>query len=147
MRLRTAQDVAAAAARMGGDTFLLEDMVEDGVAELLVGIVKDPAHGFVLTVGAGGMMTELLQDSASVLVPSSRAKLEQALNQLKMAPVLDGYRNQPAANRTAILDAIEALQQFVIDHAETIVEVEVNPLIATPTRAIAADALIRKSHD
>lgn len=147
LSLRTPADVLAAGARMKGDSFIMEGMIEDGVLELLIGITKDPAHGFLLTIGAGGVLTEILQDTVSLLVPASRAQVEQTLTKLKIAPLLDGYRGKPAADRTSILDAIDAIQSYVLDHIDTVEEVEVNPLIATPTRAVAADALIRKRHD
>lgn len=147
LSLRGGAPVRDAGAGLQGDTFILEEMIEDGVAEILVGIVKDPAHGFVLTIGAGGVLTELWQDSISMLVPSDRDHLKQALFRLKTAPLLSGYRNRPAPNLDSILDAIEAIQSYVLANIASVEEVEVNPLIATPTRAVAADALIRKRHD
>ena len=138
-------DLSEAAARMPTDRFLVEEMVIGGVSELIVGVTKDPAHGFVLTLGAGGVLTEILKDTASLLLPSSRAELDHALRGLRIAPLLAGYRGQAAADRDAILDAILAVQSYVLENAATVSEVEINPLICTPTRAIAADALIRKA--
>ena len=137
--------VLAAAQNMEVNGFLVEEMVTDGVAELLIGVVQDPAHGFVLTLAAGGVLTELLQDSTSLLIPSDRAQIKQALNRLKCAPVIKGYRGQPGADTEAILDAIDAVQAYVLANADTVGEVEINPLICTPTRAVAVDALIRKA--
>ncbi|MEM6483218.1 MAG: acetate--CoA ligase family protein, partial [Pseudomonadota bacterium] len=62
--------ITAAAATMPTDSFLLEEMVDDRVAELLVGVLRDPAHGFVLTLGAGGVLTEILADTTSILLPA-----------------------------------------------------------------------------
>ncbi|MBU2992221.1 acetate--CoA ligase family protein [Octadecabacter sp. 1_MG-2023] len=147
LSLMNSHEVLAASAKMQGDTFILEEMIDDKVAELLVGIVKDPAHGFVITIAAGGILTEILEDRTSLLVPASRNQIEQALTQLRMFPVLDGYRNQPKASVDSVLDAIEAIQAYVLANRTTVEEVEVNPLIVTPSRAVAADALIRKYHD
>ena len=145
LSLSTPKDILDAGATMDGDMFILENMIEDKIAELLVGVVKDPAHGFVLTLAAGGIFTELLKDRASLLLPASRDRIKQSLFRLKSAPILDGYRNQPAADIDSILDAIEAVQAYVLANAATVEEVEVNPLIVTPTRAVAVDALIRKT--
>lgn len=145
--LETSSDVLDAGAKMQSASFLLEDMIEGGVVEFLIGIVKDPAHGFILTVGAGGIYSEILKDSISLLVPVERGALKQALTQLRMAPMLRGYRNQAAPDFDSILDTIIAIQSYVLSHISTVEEVEVNPLIATPTQAIAADAIIRKRHD
>ena len=143
--LESGQAVKAAAEKMGANSFLVEEMVTGGVAELLIGVVKDPAHGFVLTVGAGGILTEVMSDSASCLIPASGETLNQCLNGLKVVKLLDGFRGKPAADRVAILKAIHAIQDYVIANAGTVEEVEVNPLICTPDTAIAVDALIRRA--
>lgn len=139
--------VRSAGAKMASESFILEEMITGAVAEILIGVVKDPAHGFIMTIGAGGVFTELLKDSASILLPTTRSNLKQTLNRLKVARILDGYRSQPAGNIDALLDACEAIQAYVLANLATIEEVEVNPLIVTQTRAIAVDALIRKRHD
>ncbi len=144
LNLITAQSVTDAATAMPTDAFLVEEMLTGGVAELLVGVVKDPAHGFVLTLGAGGTLTELLNDSASLLIPATRPGMESALLSLKSAKLLSGFRGAPAAHMASILDAIEAIQNYVLANADGLEEVEVNPLICTPTDAIAADALLRR---
>ncbi|MCR8826788.1 acetate--CoA ligase family protein [Pseudosulfitobacter koreensis] len=141
------EDVPQALADLPGTGSMIEEMVSGGVAELLVGVTRDPAHGFVLTIGAGGVLTELLEDTVSLLVPSDEIAVIQALTQLKCAALLDGYRGKPAADRDSIVDAIMAVQSYVIAQADAISEVEVNPLICTPTRAVAADALIRIAKD
>ena len=127
------------------DRFLVEEMVGGAVAELLVGVVKDPAHGFVLTLAAGGVMTEILADRVSLLVPASEQSLKQALTQLKTYPLLTGFRGKPPADIAAIVRAIQALQSYALANFDTLSEAEINPLICTPNRAVAADALIRKA--
>nr|WP_325253981.1 acetate--CoA ligase family protein [Amylibacter sp.] len=144
LNLTSVQAVSDAARSMPTDSYLVEEMVTGAVAELLVGVVKDPAHGFVLTLGAGGTLTELLGDTASLLIPAPRDAIETALGTLKINALLQGYRNGPAAHMPAILDAIEAVQNYVLANAQGLEEVEVNPLICTPTDAIAADALLRR---
>lgn len=140
------RDAEAVAGSMPGDSFLIEEMITDGVAEVLIGITLDPAHGYVLTLAAGGVLTELLQDSVTLLVPSSPDAVRAALKKLKTYPLLTGFRSQPAADMPSIIDAVMALQAYVIANAGVVSEVEVNPLICTPTRAVAADALIRKAN-
>ena len=147
LNLIGAKAVLRAGAGMTGDSFLLEEMITDPIAELIVGVVKDPAHGFVITIGAGGIFAEVLQDTASLMIPTDRAMIKQSLTRLKVTRMLDGYRNRPKGNIDAVLDAIDAIQAYVLANLDTIEEVEVNPLIVTQTRAVAADALIRKHHD
>ena len=90
-------------------------------------------------------MTELLDDRASLLVPVAREHVTTALNSLNMAPLMYGYRGKPSINFEALLDAIDALQSYVLANADSLEEVEINPLICTAQAAIAADALIRKT--
>ena len=138
----TQHDVGKAAAAMPTEHVLIEEMVQGGVAELLIGVTRDPAHGFVLTLGAGGVLTELWQDTQSLLVPARDEDVRSALLKLRIAPLLAGYRGNPAADIDAILRAVHGVQDCVIAQAERISEVEINPLICTPDDAIAADALI-----
>jgi acetyl-CoA synthetase len=138
-------DVSAAAMMMPEGAYLLEEMVQGAVAELLVGVLRDPAHGFVLTVGAGGVLAELWQDTASVLVPGSAQAVEGTLRSLRIWPLVEGYRGKPAADLDAILAAIMGVQEYVIANAAHVSEVEVNPLMCTPDAAIAVDALLRQA--
>jgi acyl-CoA synthetase (NDP forming) len=143
LALADAAAVEAAALRMGGTGFLVEEMVTDAVAEILVGILRDPAHGFVLTLGTGGVRTELWADTVSCLMPATGAEIEAALGRLSLAPLLSGYRGGPRADRSALIAAILSVQACATAHAGTLMELEINPLIATPGRAVAVDALIR----
>jgi succinyl-CoA synthetase beta subunit len=124
---------------------LVENMIAGTVTGLRVGVTSHPAHGVVLTIAAGGTMTELLDDRASLLVPVAREHVTTALNSLNMAPLMHGYRGKPSINFEALLDAIDALQSYVLANADSLEEVEINPLICTAQAAIAADALIRKT--
>jgi succinyl-CoA synthetase beta subunit len=144
LNLRSGQEVSDAAVAMPTDRFLVEEMITGAVAELLVGVTKDPAHGFVLTLAAGGTLTEVMQDSTSVLLPASDAALSAALDSLRIAPLLKGYRGAPPADRAAIMRAIRAVEAYVIAEAEGLEEIEINPLICTPSDAVAADALMRR---
>jgi len=142
--LMSANDVENAALCMPATRFLVEEMITGTVAELLVGVVHDPAHGFVLTIAAGGILTELLDDRVSVLVPSSAGVIHAAIDRLRIAKLLNGYRGKPAADKSAIVAAIMAVQDYVINNAVGLAEVEVNPLLCGPNRAVAADALLRR---
>ncbi|TNJ45085.1 acetate--CoA ligase family protein [Phaeobacter sp. B1627] len=144
LNLSSGQEVSDAAVAMPTDRFLVEEMVAGAVAELLIGVVKDPAHGFVLTLAAGGTLTEIMKDATSVLLPATDAMLDDALNSLRIAPLLAGYRGAPPADRAAILRAIRAVESYVLAEAEGLEEIEINPLLCTPTDAVAADALMRR---
>ena len=141
--LMSVDAVVEAAATISADSFLIEEMITGGVAELLLGVVRDSAHGFVLTIAAGGTLTEILQDSTSLLLPVTSDEVRAALSSLRIAPLLDGYRGQPAVSHEAIVNAVLAVQAYVVANSSQLEEVEINPLICTPDRAVAVDALIR----
>jgi acetyl-CoA synthetase len=143
--VRLGLDVSAlqAAARdMEGKRFLVEEMVQDPVAELLIGVNRDPAHGFLLTLAAGGVMTEIWQDRVSLLLPVTEVQVTQALRRLKSYPLLCGFRGKPGADMPSVLRSVMALQDCVLAHIDRISEAEINPLICTARSAVAADALI-----
>ena len=142
LNLRSSQAVAQAAADMDSNGYLLEQMVTGGVAEVLVAVLRDPAHGFVLTLGAGGVMTEILADVSTRLVPVTAQDVRAALTELRIYPVLCGYRGSLGVNIDALIQAVLGVQSFVLETAAFLEEVEINPLICTPDRAVAVDALI-----
>jgi succinyl-CoA synthetase beta subunit len=136
-------ELARVVKTMPGEGVLIEEMITGSVAEMLIGVVRDPAHGFILTIGAGGVLTEIMQDAISFIVPTRAATIRAALPRLKTYPLLWGFRGAAAANIDELVDGIMALQSYVISHADRLEEVEINPMMCTPTQAIAADALIR----
>ncbi|PID61185.1 MAG: acyl-CoA synthetase [Gammaproteobacteria bacterium] len=139
--------VRHAAERIPGESYLLERMIRGSVFELLVGIVRDAAHGFVLTLAAGGTQTELLADRVTRLLPVSAADVRAALGELRLAPVLWGYRGADGADIDAVVDAVLAMQSLVERHRDDIVELEVNPLVCGTDSATAVDALLRVRAD
>ncbi len=138
------RDIVDIALAMGGESWLIEEMIVGAIAELLIGVTRDPAHGFVLTLGAGGTLTELWRDTVSALLPVTENDILDMLTRLRIAPLLQGYRGAPAADMKAIVAAVLAVQAYVVRYRDLLDEVEINPLIVTPDRAVAVDALIRK---
>ena len=145
LNLTSLDAVKSAAQNMGRDSFLMEQMITGAVCEILIGVVADPAHGFVLTLAAGGVMTEILKDSTTLVLPVTPQDVTQAFQRLKIAPILNGYRGQPAVDMTTLVDAVMSVQTYVQQNMNDVLEVEINPIIATPTTAIAVDALIRRA--
>ncbi|MEM9426338.1 MAG: acetate--CoA ligase family protein [Pseudomonadota bacterium] len=145
LNLATGDAVGAAAGAMPCETFLVEEMVSDCVAELLVGVVVDPAHGYVLTLAAGGQLTEVIADAVTQLLPVTEHDVREALDRLRIARVLNGYRNRPGADIDAIVQTVMAVARYVAAHRPA--ELEINPLICGTSCAIAADALIRPRED
>ena len=100
--------------------------------------------GLGLTIGSGGILVELLKDSATLLIPASPEQIENAVKSLRSAPLLNGYRGRAVADIAATVQAIVAIQQFAIAHSDSLLELDVNPLLigAQGEGVYAADALI-----
>ena len=143
--LRDADAVRGACAEMAhlNAPYLVERMVQGAVTELILGIARDANFGLYLTIGAGGILVELLKDSAVMLLPVTREEVGAALDGLKVAPLLRGYRGKPGADRESIIDAAMAVSAYAVSHADTLEELDINPLMVTPSGAFAADALMR----
>ncbi|MHA6644338.1 acetate--CoA ligase family protein [Mesorhizobium sp. A623] len=127
-----------------GTGLYVERMVQGGVAELIVGFTRDPVFGPTMTLGSGGVLVELLKDSATLLLPATRDDIESALLGLKLFPLLDGYRGREKADLAAAIDAIAGITAFVGKHADALEELDINPLIvcAQGKGAWIADALL-----
>lgn len=143
--IRDRASLFAEAQRMSGlsDTFLIEEMVSGAIAELIVGVGRDPQFGLFLTLGAGGILVELLRQVEQVLLPASRDDIAAALARLPLHRVLAGYRGRQGCDIEALLDAIEAVVRFAMANTDRLEELDVNPLLALPQGARVVDALIR----
>lgn len=141
--LNSADELRHAAEQMRGVSgFLAEEMVTGGVAELIIGITRDETGLMVLTIGAGGVLTELLSDSRSLIVPARREDVLELLLSLRVCALLRGYRGKPAAHMEAIVDAVMAVQAYSVA-TPGLIELDINPILALPDRAVAVDALIK----
>jgi len=147
LNVRSAAEAAQAAQRLArlSDSLLIEEMVTDGVAEVLVGVTVDPQFGQLLVLGAGGVLTELLRDSATLLPPFDAASIEAGLRSLRVARLLAGFRGQPAGDLPALVQTALACARYAQANLETLAELDINPIIVRPagSGAVAVDALIR----
>jgi acetate---CoA ligase (ADP-forming) len=137
------EDILAAAAVLLASypAVLVERLVPGGIVELLVGVQSDPVFGPVLSLGVGGVLTELVRDVAHLLLPADAAEIRRALLALRCAPLLTGYRGGPAADLEGAVDVAGRLAALALAMPE-VVAVEVNPLIVTADGVWACDALV-----
>ena len=128
------------AARLGPRVVVSETAAPG--TELALGVVRDPALGPLLVIGAGGVLVEILAERAVLLAPVTESAALAALRRLRIAPVLAGSRGQPAADLGAIADAIAGLSRLACDLGDALEALDINPLICSPTGAVAVDALL-----
>ena len=128
-----------------GDRVLVERFEADVVAELIVGLHRDPQFGLLLTVGSGGIFVELAADSITVLLPVAESEIRGALSKLRCAPMLEGWRGRGPADVDAAVAAILGIAEFAVANRDRLEECDVNPLgIRVRGRgAVALDALMR----
>ena len=147
LNIRSAPEAAAAAGKLGrlAGEVLVEAMITDGIAEVLVGMLVDAQFGLTLVLGSGGVLAEVVRDSVTLLPPYSEAMLGAALQRLSVYRLLTGYRGKPAGDVPALIAAILSITNYATAKLGVLSELDVNPIIVRPAGAgvVAVDALIR----
>jgi len=96
-------------------------------------------------LGSGGILVELAQDSRSLLLPTTRNEVAEALDSLKVARLIAGYRGRPEGDRGAVIEAVLAIAAFAEERRGRLIELDVNPLMVSPRGqgVVVADVMIR----
>lgn len=128
------------AARLG-PRVLLAPMLSGGV-EMVLGLTRDPQFGWLILMGAGGILVEVLEDVAAMQVPAERWEVRQVLDGLKVRRLLNGVRGQPAVDVDALLEAVAGLSSLALELGAVLGELDVNPLLVRETGVLALDALV-----
>lgn len=145
LNLRDASTLAAAfeaMAPLAAPAYSVEAMVDlSGGLEVLIGTLQDASFGPIIVVGAGGTLTEVLQDTVVALAPIDEERALALLRKLRMAPLLDGFRGKPALDLGALSATIAAVSRVAAARPD-ILEAELNPVFALPCGSVAVDARI-----
>ena len=123
--------------------FLIETMISKPIAELMVSIRRDEKMGLIMTFASGGILTELLQDSATLIVPALDSQINKAIDSLRIALLLNGFRGGATASRTPLISNIQALI-YLMQTNQNLIEVEINPLMVGSDWTVCADAVVSK---
>lgn len=132
----------AAAAMVANGGYLIEKMIDPPVAELIVGASRDPVFGLSLTLGAGGIFVELLEDSVILPLPATKADIRAAISRLKIAKLIHGYRGRPRGDLGATIDAVAATAEYVVQNAVRLEELDLNPLMVLPEGAVLLQSML-----
>jgi acetate---CoA ligase (ADP-forming) len=135
-------DALASMATLSVEGYSVERMasVDDG-AELIAGCIRDPRFGPIVLVGIGGIYAELLDDTAVALAPVDAVQAETLIRSLRGAAILEGARGRAALDVPAAAEAVAALSQLAASRPD-LAEIEINPLLVTPSGALALDARV-----
>lgn len=130
------RNIAQARPDVLNEYFIVEQMAPPSVAELIIGVKRHAELGFVLLIGRGGVDAEVHRNYALTLLPASDRCLERTLDRLCLQlPALDA--------RQSVVAAMRAVAEFATDHADTLVELDVNPLLVLEDGSVmAVDALV-----
>jgi acetyltransferase len=122
---------------------LVQEMARPGI-ELMLGITRDPVFGPVIVAALGGVHVEVLQDIAYRVAPIDREEAARMLHELRGRRLLDGVRGAAPRDIDAVCEAIERLSWLAADLADSVAEVDINPLLVYERGAgvIAVDALV-----
>ncbi len=145
--IRSADEAEAAfdrfAERFGADLrgVLVQHQLPAGL-EILVGINRSERFGPLLVIGAGGTMTELIGDREVLMVPATRTEIGEAIQRLRIAPVLRGDLRHPGVDLDSLIDVAHRLG-VLVDRCPELVEVDLNPVVASAGGAVAVDVRMR----
>ena len=147
-QVRAAYDELLANARRADKRARVEgvlvcEMVSGGV-EMLVGVSQDELFGPVITLGTGGIFTEVFGDVTFRVPPFDADEARRALLELKGYKLLEGVSGAPPADVDALVDTIMNVQRLALDLAADVREIDINPLVVRPRGAVALDALVVK---
>ena len=131
------------AAMAGATGYLVEEMVTGAVAEVLVGLRRDPVYGVALTLGMGGVTAEVLADTVTLIWPVTEAQILAEMRKLRLWPLLDGYRGRKRADMAALAAMAVRLGEMMAGDGR-LEEIEINPVMVRESGAVAVDALIRR---
>jgi len=126
-------------AQMGGA--VIQPTASPGV-EAIVGLAADPEFGPVVMIGLGGVLTDLLQDRAFAVPPLEPGAADAMVASLRAAPLLDGYRGAPKADRQALVAVLEQVAR-IAEEVPELVELDLNPILVSAAGAVAVDCKAR----
>ena len=129
------------AATKGVDGVLVCEQVEGGV-ETVVGVARDELFGPTIMFGIGGVFLEVLRDVTFRVPPFDKAEARRMIDEVQGAALLRGARGGDKASIPALVDVIMKVQRLAVDLHDEVAELDINPLVALPSRAVALDALV-----
>ena len=114
--------------------------MEQGEAEVIMGVINDPEFGPLVLCGLGGLMAELVDDVMLVPAPVSAARVETLMSELRLWPILNGARGRPRLDKDSVASMVSRLSWLAVDAREWLKELDLNPVIVRREGAVVVDA-------
>ena len=123
------------------EAVLVQQMIPGG-RETIVGSARDPRAGPLLMFGLGGVAVEVLKDVVFRVHPLTDVDAREMVRAIRGYPLLEGVRGQAAVDVVALEEILQRVSQLVGEH-EAVLDMDINPLVTFPDRALALDARFR----
>ena len=124
--------------------YLVEQYCGNAVAEIIISVIHERNIGYLLSIGSGGILTELHSNLVHLLLPCTKDEILGNIKTLKCWPLLNGYRGQSAGDIKSLVNTIMSICDFTLSGVNTIVEFEINPYLVMPDGGYAVDALLHQ---
>jgi acetyltransferase len=145
------EDVLSRARNYQPDARVLGVQIQEQVdlsagVETIVGTNRDPQFGPLVLFGLGGIFVEVMEDTSLRVAPVTEAEARAMTDEIRAAPLLRGARGRDPVDRDAVTETLQRLSQLMVDFP-AILELDVNPLVATPDGVVAVDLRLTISRD
>ena len=119
----------------------VQQMAEEPITELIIGMTTDPQFGPALMFGIGGILVEIMEDVSFRIAPITEYDAKEMIHEIKGFPILDGYRGKPKADIDAIVNTLLKISDLVVKN-DIINEMDLNPVFIYEKGLICVDARI-----
>ncbi|MCP3900643.1 MAG: hypothetical protein GY707_13110, partial [Desulfobacteraceae bacterium] len=127
--------------RFAGENILIEHQSDFEAPEFIIGVIKDPALGHAVMVGAGGIFTEIYKDVSFRLAPCSENEAKTMINELALAEVFHGFRGMKF-DEDKFAEIVSNVSKLAHDMGDRLSQLDINPIVFSKDRWIALDVKI-----
>jgi acetyl-CoA synthetase (ADP-forming) len=134
------KEISEAMNDAGGGAILVQQMVR-GKRELVVGLTRDPQFGPCVMFGLGGIFTEVLKDTVFRVAPLTKQDALDMMQEIRASKILEEIRGMVAVDKHVLADILTTVGKIGMEN-DRIKEIDINPLIISDGKPVAADALV-----
>ena len=129
------------------DQFLIEEMVSPPIVEMIIGVEPKPEFGYSLLIGAGGVQTEIINDTESILLPTNKNEIIRSIEKLNLYRLMNNFRSKKRVRLDRLASDIMKIISLLNKRNQNFSSVEINPLFVYETSTCAVDAVVSSSSE